>query len=125
MAKAKILIVEDDKHIREALADIVKQADYEVETAENGELGLTKAFAGHPDLILLDVLMPEMDGETMLGKLREDEWGKKVEVVILSNFDAPATVNESLQRGVLQYLVKADTSGKELVTVIEQMLKHR
>lgn len=122
MTQTKILIVEDDDQIRKALSEIVGQAGYEVDTAENGETGLYKALSTHPNMILLDILMPKMDGETMLTKLREDEWGKKAQVIILTNFDTQTTVNESLQRGVMQYLVKADTSGKDLVRTIEQVL---
>lgn len=122
MAKAKILVIEDEKSIRRVLTEVVKRSDYEVLSAGDGEAGLAMALSEKPDLILLDILMPKMDGETMLTKLREDEWGNKVPVIMMTNFDAPEQINESMQKGVAQYLVKANTSSKELIQAIEQVL---
>ena len=68
----RILIVEDEADIREAMADAITQAGYEVKTAENGELGLKVALEEHPNLILLDLVMPIMDGHQMLARLRDD-----------------------------------------------------
>ncbi len=87
MAKTrnKILIVEDDLDLLEVLRKKFTLEKFQVSQAPDGKIGLEEALRNHPDLILLDILMPVMDGMTMLGKLREDSWGKEVPVILLTN----------------------------------------
>lgn len=70
----KILIVEDEKNLRTAIVDVLQYANFETLEAKNGKEGLKLALKEHPDLILLDLFMPEMDGMTALGKIRRDTW---------------------------------------------------
>ena len=82
-----ILIVEDDTELREALKNALTYEKFSVLTADNGETGLGVALNKHPDLILLDVIMPRMDGLETLKRLREDAWGKKAPVIIMTVLD--------------------------------------
>jgi two-component system alkaline phosphatase synthesis response regulator PhoP len=82
----KILVVEDEESLATALKEKVVKEGMEGDVARNGELGLELALRKHPDLILLDIIMPVMDGITMLKKLRDDEWGRSVPVIILTSF---------------------------------------
>lgn len=106
--KHRILIVEDDESIRGALVDKFTVEGYEALGAEDGEKGLATAFAQHPLVILLDILMPRMDGMTMLKRLRDDAWGKDVPVIILTNLNGGDDVGEALKYGVYDFMVKVD-----------------
>lgn len=118
----KILIIEDETSLNNVLSDKITSEGFEVLHANNGEDGLRTAFSNHPDLILLDIIMPKMDGITMLTKLREDEWGKTVPVIILTNLSDDETVYRSIQNGVHDYLVKADWKIEDLMDVISKKL---
>jgi len=98
-----ILVVEDESLLLNALCDKLTREGFAVLEAKNGKEGLEVALRKHPDLILLDIIMPVMDGMTMLKKLREDTWGKDVKVIILTNLS-----EVSVAHGSYDYLVKSD-----------------
>lgn len=118
----KILIVEDEVALLQALTEKLKREEFEILQAKNGEEGLQQALNLHPDLILLDIIMPVMDGMTMLLKLRNDDWGKTVPVMILTNLSDEQKVSESLQQGVYDYLVKSGWTLEDLVNKIKDRL---
>lgn len=111
----RILIVEDEADIREAMADIFTQEQFTVETAENGKTGLEKALATQPDMILLDLVMPVMDGHEMLKKLRQDPWGKHAKVIIMTAMDDVRNVASAHENTINDYIIKAHTSLEDLV----------
>jgi DNA-binding response OmpR family regulator len=117
-----VLIIEDEPSLVAILTEKITSEGFEVLKAGDGKEGLDKALLGHPDLILLDIIMPKMDGVTMLTKLREDEWGKKVPVVILTNLSDDDMVSKSIQNGVFDYLVKADWKIEDLIDIIKRKL---
>lgn len=120
---AKIAIVEDDQAISQMYRFKFEAEGFEVETAENGRLGLELAESMKPDVILLDLMMPEMNGEEMLAKLRATAWGKKIKVVILTNKgeqEIPATV-KSL--GVSSVILKADMTPRQVAELVQNQLK--
>src|SRR4051812_8497413 len=105
---AKIAIIEDDQAISQMYRFKFEAEGYSVETAENGKLGLQLAESMKPDIILLDLMMPEMTGDEMLEKLRQSSWGKDIKVIILTNMgeqEIPAKVKEL---GVSGVILKAD-----------------
>src|ERR1700692_2202716 len=81
----KIAIIEDDTAISQMYRFKFEAEGYEVETAENGKFGLALVENMKPDIILLDLMMPEMTGDQMLAKLRATSWGKHIKVIILTN----------------------------------------
>ena len=83
-----ILIIEDEKSLRNAVVDLLHAKSFLVIEAKNGREGMELALSKHPDLILLDLIMPEMDGMSVLKKIREDKWGVTVPVIILTNLSA-------------------------------------
>jgi DNA-binding response OmpR family regulator len=120
-----ILIVEDDIPVLKVLHDKFTREGYRVLQARDGEDGLKTALNEHPDLILLDIIIPKMDGLTMMKKLRaENSFGKSVPVIILSNLDPDAGgVNLSITEGEpTDYLVKTDWSINALVEKIKKQL---
>ena len=121
MAKS-ILIVEDEPDIREAMAEALKQKNHSVYTAENGEVGLRMALANKPDLILLDLMMPVMNGHALLEKLRADPWGRSARVVVLSSMDDVKSVGSAHEGEIFDYIIKSNSSLAELVKKVEEAL---
>jgi DNA-binding response OmpR family regulator len=119
----KILIVEDDTDLREALKTALGYENFTVLTAENGEVGLMLALKEHPDLLLLDIVMPKMDGLTVLKKLREDEWGKKVPVIVMTVLDDLEKIAEVVISGGDEYIIKTEITLGAVVAKVKQRLK--
>jgi CheY-like chemotaxis protein len=82
----RILLVEDEATIRQAIRDTLAGEDFSITEATNGAEGLTLALLKHPDLIILDVLMPKMHGIEMYSALRSDQWGKTAQVMFLTSY---------------------------------------
>lgn len=119
----KILIAEDEITLRKILADMIKQNGFEVLEAGDGEESLKKSFNEHPDLILLNILMPKIDGLAMLEKLREDEWGKNVPVIILTNVDPDGKELEKIiEYKASYYLIKSKTNMENIIIKIKELL---
>lgn len=118
----KIAIIEDDQAISQMYRIKFEAEGFEVETAENGKLGLGLAEKMKPDIILLDLMMPEMSGDEMLKKLRETPWGKKIKVIILTNMgeqEAPPIV-KSLD--VRRFIVKAEMTPRQVAEMVKKEL---
>ncbi len=119
----KILIVEDEEDIREALVDELRSAGFETLEGKNGKDGLEVALREHPDLILLDIVMPVMDGMTMMKTLRKDSWGKQASIILLTNLSANDKIIEGIvEDEPLYYLVKSDWKISDVVTQIREKL---
>lgn len=120
-----ILVVEDEKSLRDAIADILRLNNFIPLEAGDGKEGVEIALAKHPDLILLDLLMPVMDGVTALKKIREDTpFGANVPVIILTNLSAN---NEQLVEDVvthkpMHYLIKSDWGIHNVVEKVKSIL---
>ncbi|HRZ30507.1 MAG TPA: response regulator [Candidatus Paceibacterota bacterium] len=124
--KILILVVEDEEIQARVLTEKLVEEGFNVIQALDGQEGLALALAEHPDLILLDLVMPKMDGLTMLKKLREDSWGGKALVMILTNISDPAKVSEGLDAnlgGTYEYLIKTNWSLDDVVARIKQKLE--
>jgi DNA-binding response OmpR family regulator len=119
----KVLFVEDEGSIRNVVCDkINKEGDIICLEAKNGEEGLRVSLKEKPDLILLDIIMPEMDGFVMLEKLRQDAWGKTAKVIILSNLSDKKYVLDSFRHEVYEYIVKTDIKIDDLMAKIKAKL---
>ncbi len=118
----KIAIIEDDAAISQMYRIKFESEGYSVETAENGLLGLELIQKMNPDIILLDLMMPEMNGDEMLTKLRQQPWGRDIKVVILTNMgesEAPAAIHEL---GVLAFIVKANMTPRQVAELVKEKL---
>lgn len=117
----KIAIIEDDIAIVQMYRVKFQAEGFEVQTAANGKEGLELVKDFKPDVILLDLMMPQMGGAEMLEKLRKEPWGKKVKVVILTNMgesEAPQSVHE---HGVEDFIVKADMTPKQVADRVKEI----
>src|SRR3990167_4462273 len=95
-----VLIVEDDKVLRSMYKKLLENHGYSVSVAEDGEEGLLKAVSEKPDLILLDIRMPKMDGLTMMDNLRRNEFGKTVPIIIFTNLDTNEEMLVQIVKGM-------------------------
>jgi len=122
MPNKKILVVDDEADLREALNAALTHAGFETITATDGEEGLAQALAHKPDLILLDIMMPKMNGHDMLNILRRDPWGRNVPVFLLSNLDDPKNITEGFERKSNDYIIKSSTSLESITKMVKQYL---
>jgi DNA-binding response OmpR family regulator len=119
-----LLLVEDDKMLRTALVEKLTHEGFVVSEASDGQEGLQKSLSLRPDLILLDLLMPIMNGTVMLDNLRQHEWGKTVPVIILTNHDADDHIIQNVVANQpAYYCIKANTPLEELVEKVKVVLE--
>lgn len=122
--KKQLLIIEDEPSMLRILTDKLTESGYQVIQSTNGEEGLEMAMSKHPDLILVDVLMPKLDGIAMMNKLREDPWGKDVPVIVLTNVSADSddTLQAIVKNQPAYYLVKSNTELSDIAEKINDIL---
>ena len=118
----KIAIIEDDQAISQMYRFKFEAEGYDAQTAENGKLGLELAQNMKPDIILLDLMMPEMTGDEVLAKLRASDWGKDIKVIILTNMgeqEIPPKVKELNVSGII---LKANMTPRQVADLVKKTL---
>lgn len=118
----KVAIIEDDQAIAQMYRIKFEASGFTVETAENGKLGLELAENMRPDIILLDLMMPEMNGEEMLTKLRETTWGKDIKVIVLTNMGEQEIPDEVKKLSVSAVILKADMTPRQVAELVKNQL---
>lgn len=116
----KVLLIEDDQSIRELYAMALIKAGFTIFMAEDGDQGVRLALAHHPDLILLDIDMPIMNGYDAAAKLRQDSWGATVPIIFLTNRADPRDKAHASVQMPERFITKAELTVRE---VIEQVVK--
>lgn len=123
--KQKILIIEDDVFISRMYKTKLDLEGFEVELAENGTKGVEKAKTFGPDIILLDILMPELDGFGVLEALKNEDSTKSIPVIVMSNLGQDEHVKKALALGAKAYMVKSQYTPSNIVTEIKDVLAKR
>jgi len=118
----KIAIIEDDQAISQMYRIKFEAEGYEVETAENGQLGLRLVEHMRPNIVLLDLMMPVMSGEEMLARLRQQAWGKDIKVIILTNRGEQEIPPEVKKLGVTAIILKADMTPRQVAELVKSKL---
>jgi len=122
--KKKVLIVEDEKAMVETLGQKIRNEGFEVLEANDGVTGLEMATKEKPDLVMLDIIMPKMDGLSCLKNIRESgEWGRKVPILMLTNLSDPDNVSEAAKYRVYDFLVKTDWKLDDVVNLVKSKLR--
>ena len=119
---AKILIVEDDPLMSRMYEKIFTFEKYEVEMAHDGEEGLMKAKSASPTLIMLDVMMPKMNGLQVLERLKADPATKGIPVIMLTNLAGQQDAETALSKGAVKYLIKSEHEPKEVTDIVKEIL---
>lgn len=121
----KILVVEDEVYLRDLYVDILKKEGYNVDFAAEGEEALAKMKAGGYDLVLLDIMLPKMDGIQILKKLKQEKPQKPNKVVLLlTNLGQETVISEGVSLGVRGYLIKSDYTPDQLLEEVKKALNH-
>ncbi len=121
----KIAIIEDDAVISQMYRMKFEAEGFEVEVATNGKIGVDLVEKMRPDIILLDLRMPEMDGAEALGLIRQHDWGKHLPVLILTNVGEEEAPEELKKLNVLSYIVKADLTPSQVTAKVKEVLKKK
>lgn len=119
----KILIIEDDKFLRELIAKKLVEEGYTISEAKDGEEGLKKIQEEKLDLILLDLILPGIDGFEILTRLKKDTTLPQLPIIILSNLGQRDDVERGLRLGAIDFLIKAHFTPQEIVNKINSILK--
>lgn len=123
MAK-KIMVVDDDLYIRELYIEVLKQEGYEVDSAVNGEEAFNKLKQGGYDIILLDIMMPKMDGLGVMDSLNNNPPPvKNGPVIFLTNLDHDPLIKDAMSKGAAAFIVKADITPPDLVAQVKKYLE--
>ncbi|MCK5588686.1 MAG: response regulator [Candidatus Pacebacteria bacterium] len=119
----KVLIVEDENSLRMALVDKFTREKFKVVEAKNGREGLELAVSEKPDIILLDLLMPDMDGLTMVDEMQKIEGMDETPIIVLTNSSGTNSVIDVLDHGITDYLIKSDWSIADIVDKVKDKLR--
>jgi DNA-binding response OmpR family regulator len=123
MDQKTILIVEDDTIIAESLVYTLEKAGYITQHTVSGRLGVATALKMKPDLLIADLLLPDMNGAEMIREIRKDPWGKTAKVIVLTNLDEEQIRNRLITLDILDYLLKVENSLARITEVVNKILK--
>lgn len=122
-SKIKILIVEDERTLLEMYKIKFENENFEVFLADNGETGIEIAKNDKPDLIMLDIMMPKMDGFAALKELKDDAKTKKIPVIMLTNLGQEEDLEKGKKFGAADYIIKANSTPAQVVDKVRKVLK--
>ena len=118
----KIIFIEDEPALQKTLGEVLKQEGYEVTSASDGEMGLKSIRQKQPDLILLDLILPKINGFEVLKQIKEDVKTKDIPVIVLTNLERVEDVEKVVKYGATTYLVKSQYSMEELIQKIKKII---
>lgn len=119
----KILLVEDDNDLQETMAEYLSAEGFNVLGAVDGQQGLEMAKSEVPDAILLDVILPKMNGFDVLEMVKSNEKTKNIPVILLTNLESMEDIQKAFEKGAVAYLVKSDFKLEDVVKKIKEILK--
>jgi CheY-like chemotaxis protein len=119
----KVLIVEDDQLIQKMYQKIFTFEGYDVVVASDGEEGLAKVQTDAPGVVLLDIMMPKMNGMEVLRHLKADQTTKNIPVIMLSNLAGDGDVDTAISSGAMKYIIKSEHDPQEVVDMVGESIK--
>lgn len=122
-SNTKILIVDDDPFILDMYVIKFKEQGFQIDTATDGKMALEKIKTNSPDILLLDVVMPKMDGFDVIKKIQESKAPRTFKVLFLTNFGQKEDVERGMQMGADGYIIKAHFTPSEVVAKVKELLK--
>ena len=123
--KGRILLIEDDRFQRLATETALRKHGFDVRTAGDGQEGFDLALADPPDLVLLDLILPKLNGLGLLKKLKENAVTREVPVMVCSNLGQDGDVEQAKDHGAIGYLAKSSMTLAEMVTRVEAVIAPR
>jgi CheY-like chemotaxis protein len=122
---AKILLIEDDGLMSRMYGRLFTYEGYDVEIAADGEAGFVKAKEFQPDLILLDVMMPRMNGLELIQKLKQDDRTRNIDVILLTNLGIQEKLDEAMSYGAVACITKSNHSPDEVIKLVKDVLSKK
>lgn len=122
-SRPKVAIIEDDQAISQMYRFKFEAENFLVNTAENGKLGLEMIEKFRPDIVLLDIMMPEMNGDEMLVKLRQEPWGKDIKVIVLTNKGEQEIPPVVKTLNVTAVILKSDMTPRQVAEIVKSHLQ--
>ena len=119
----KILFIEDESALQKTFGDVLEKNNYKMISALDGETGLRLAKSEKPDLVLLDLVLPRLDGFEVLSRLKEDPETKKIPVIVLTNLENMEDIEKAVKLGATTYLVKTQYKLEEVIEKIKKALE--
>jgi len=119
----KILVIEDDKFLRELISQKLVKEGYDIAEATDGEKGIEAVKKEQPSLVLLDLILPGIDGFEVLARIKSDPEASEVPVIILSNLGQKDDIEKALKMGAIDYLIKAHFTPAEIIEKIRGVMK--
>src|SRR3989344_4383747 len=119
---SKILLIEDDPLMLRLYEKVFQRQNFQIVTASRGAEGLVKAVSESPQLILLDIMMPEMDGFEVLGKLQLNNDTKNIPVIALTNLAGEQDAKKALELGAKEYIIKSEHDPSDVVKIAKEVL---
>ncbi len=124
MEQKHILVVEDDTVVAESVAFTLREAGYYVDTTVSGRNGVQLALKNHPDLIIADLILPDINGAEMIAEIRRDVWGKTVKVLVLTNINEDQIRNKLDDLNISSFLLKVDNTLKQIAQEVGRILEN-
>lgn len=121
--KKRLLIIEDDQDLRELYVEVLRDEGFEVAEAPDGQIGLEKAKAGNYDLLLLDIMLPKIDGLQILKAVKESHDLSKIPVVMLTNLGRESIIKEGFTLGADGYIIKSEYTPDQVVAEVRKFLE--
>lgn len=123
--KKRVLIIEDDKFLIKLYSDKLTREGFEVSMAISGEEGLNKVAVEKPDMVLLDIILPQKNGFEILSEMKLNPKTKNIPVVLLTNLGQEADIKKGLELGAVNYVVKTDFSITTLAQIVRESIARR
>jgi len=125
MEQKHILVVEDDTVVSDSVAFTLREAGYYVDTTVSGRNGVQMALKSHPDLIIADLILPDINGAEMIAEIRRDVWGKTAKVLVLTNINEDQIRNKLDDLNISGFLLKVDNTLKQISQEVNGILENR
>jgi DNA-binding response OmpR family regulator len=122
MTDRKVLIVEDDPSLQDIYSTVLNGADIKTLVANTANEGVLLALKHHPDLILMDVMLPDISGHEAVKKIRLDSWGKTATIIFLTNRSDAESITNAVAEGSDEYIIKSHTTNKELLNKVRSSM---
>lgn len=123
MSKKSVLVIEDSPYLAESLADMLDIRGYEALIASNGREGVIQTIERKPDLILLDIRLPDIDGYEVYRRIRQDDWGKHANILVLTASESTENISKNINLPLEDILFKPDWSVMDLLEKISSRLE--
>jgi DNA-binding response OmpR family regulator len=121
-----ILYIEDEEPMSALYKDLFLKEGYLVDVVSDGQTGLQKALDTHPDIILLDIILPKLNGKLVLTQLRNDAWGQRVPIIVFSNTDPDNSLREGMNQSFPTYfLLKANVTPGDVLAKVKEIIKKK